>query len=427
MLIGLVSINALSEYLAEPNELVGHNAFILYDRNFVMAHAQLTGRLAGLTVAQPLPALDDFDDPVLASIWQTEQRFPLILALPDDTSGHVVETGGELFVFLYRELRGFADKHIVVGTYFRNDEVNQELRRLQIAVAVGLIAVVLACIAAVILARLIARPITRLAVAAARIGKLAIDDVDALPQSPFRELNQQAGAFNSMLGAMRWFEIYVPKALVERLIRRGDEGAIQSSEQDITVIFTDIEGFTPLAEGKRADEVAAFLNEHFAMIAKHVENEDGTVDKFIGDAVMAFWGAPDPQPDHAARACRAARAIAADLRAENERRRRNSEPTIHLRIGLHSGPATVGNIGAPGRMNYTAVGDTVNVSQRLEQLCKQIYEVGDEVNILISDVTRARAGPEFPTEPAGQYALTGRSEEITVFKLLGSRLITATR
>ena len=396
MLIGLVSINALSEYLAELNEVVGHNAFILYDRNFVMAHAQLVGRFARLSVEQPLPTLQEFGDPVLASMWQTEQQT----------------------IFLYRELKGFTDKDIVVGKYFRNDEVNQELRRLELAVAASLFAVLIACGAAVFLVRLIARPITQLSIAAGRIGKLAIDDVEALPQGLFRELNQQASAFNSMLGAMRWFEIYVPKALVERLIRRGDEGAIQSSEQDITVIFTDIAGFTTLAEGKSADEVAAFLNEHFALIAKHVEAEEGTVDKFIGDSVMAFWGAPDAQPDHAARACRAANAIAVDLRAENERRRRSGEPILHLRIGLHSGPATVGNIGAPGRMNYTAVGDTVNVSQRLEQLCKRLYKVEDEVNIIVSDVTRERAGPKFATEPAGKYGLTDRSEEIAVFRLL---------
>ena len=418
MLIGLVSINALSEYLAELNEVVGHNAFILYDRNFVMAHAQLVGRFAGLSVEQPLPTLQEFGDPVLASMWQTEQQTPLALTLPENTSGHVADTADELFIFLYRELKGFTDKDIVVGTYFRNDEVNQELRRLELAVAASLFAVLIACGAAVFLVRLIARSITQLSIAAGRIGKLAIDDVEALPQGLFRELNQQASAFNSMLGAMRWFEIYVPKALVERLIRRGDEGAIQSSEQDITVIFTDIAGFTTLAEGKSADEVAAFLNEHFALIAKHVEAEEGTVDKFIGDSVMAFWGAPDAQPDHAARACRAAKAIAVDLRAENERRRRSGEPILHLRIGLHSGPATVGNIGAPGRMNYTAVGDTVNVSQRLEQLCKRLYKVEDEVNIIVSDVTRERAGPKFATEPAGKYSLTGRSEEIAVFRLL---------
>ena len=418
MLVGLVSINALSEYLAELNEVVGHNAFILYDRNFVMAHARLASGFAGLSVEQPLPTLRDFDDPVLAAIWQLEEQLPLTLTLPENTSGHAIEVADELFIFLFRELRGFTDKHIVVGTYFRNDEVNQELRRLELAVAASLFAVLIACGAAVVLARLIARPITQLSIAAGRIGKLAIDDVEALPPGLFRELNQQASAFNSMLTAMRWFEIYVPKALVERLIRRGDEGAIESSEQDITVIFTDIAGFTTLAEGKSADEVAAFLNEHFAMIAKHVEAEEGTVDKFIGDSVMAFWGAPDPQPDHAARACRAAKAIALDLRAENKRRRRIGEPILRLRIGLHTGPATVGNIGAPGRMNYTAVGDTVNVSQRLEQLCKRIYEGEDEVDILVSNATRERAGSEILTEPAGQYGLTGRSEEIAVYKLL---------
>jgi adenylate cyclase len=142
------------------------------------------------------------------------------------------------------------------------------------------------------------------------------------------------------------------------------------------------------------------------------------VNKFIVDSVMAFWGAPDPQPNHATWACRAANAIALDLRAENERRRSNGEQILHLRIGLHSGPATVGNIGTPGRMNYTPVGDTVNVSPRLEQLCKWVYKIDDEVNIIVSDVTRERAGSEFSTDPAGTYGLTGRSEKIAVFRLL---------
>jgi class 3 adenylate cyclase len=305
-----------------------------------------------------------------------------------------------------------------VGAYFRNEDVNTALLRLLWAAAAGFGALILACIAAVVLARHIARPIVRLAAAASRIGELEIGEVDALPPSVFRELDEQARAFNTMLGGLRWFETYVPKTLVRRLIGRGEAGAVESVEREVTVMFTDIAGFTTLSEGKPAAEVASFLNEHFAMIARAVEDTGGTVDKFIGDAVMAFWGAPEEQPDHAERACRAALALADAHRAENAARRDRGQPAVGIRVGIHSGPVTVGNIGAPGRMNYTIVGDTVNVGQRLESLCKQIYADRPEIAVALSAATAAKLGPDFAPQPAGRHQVPGRQEPIEVFKLV---------
>jgi class 3 adenylate cyclase len=221
-----------------------------------------------------------------------------------------------------------------------------------------------------------------------------------------------------MLGGLRWFETYVPKTLVRRLIGRGEAGAVESVEREVTVMFTDIAGFTTLSEGKPAAEVASFLNEHFAMIARAVEDTGGTVDKFIGDAVMAFWGAPEEQPDHAERACRAALTLADAHRAENAARRDGGQPAVGIRVGIHSGPVTVGNIGAPGRMNYTIVGDTVNVGQRLESLCKQIYADRPEIAVAVSAATAAKLGPGFTPEPAGSHQVPGRQEPIEVFKLV---------
>jgi len=270
---------------------------------------------------------------------------------------------------------------------------------------------VLAILAAVLLGRRIARPVIQLSAAASHIGKLEISETAELPGSLFRELNDQARAFNEMLRGLRWFEIYLPKKLVGRLI--SDDAAMPASvEREVTVMFTDIVGFTGLSEGSPAPEIAEFLNRHFALLAACIEDEDGTVDKFIGDSIMAFWGAPDQLPDHAERA---SRAVAVD--AENENRRAAGEPPVRVRIGLHSGPVTVGNIGAPGRINYTIIGDTVNIAQRLEQLGKEV-EIGESaVVVLVSAATAERLGPEITCSALGGFQLRGRNATIDVFRL----------
>ena len=160
---------------------------------------------------------------------------------------------------------------------------------------------------------------------------------------------------------------------------------VASRQIEVTVLFTDIVGFSRLAEQLDAAHAASLLNQHFELLAGCVGETDGTVDKFLGDGMMAFWGAPVPQPDHAARAVRAALLIRDRLRAID------GFPPLRLRLGLHTGPALVGNIGARDRLNYTLVGDTVNVTQRLEQLGKEIAP-DDTIVILASAATAAHAG-----------------------------------
>src|SRR3546814_18383682 len=111
-----------------------------------------------------------------------------------------------------------------------------------------------------------------------------------------------------MLGGLRWFETYVPRSLVMRLIRLGDDG-VESEERQVTVMFTDIADFTTASQQLTPHDTADFLNHHFGLIAAAIDETGGTLDTYLGDAVMALWGAPDDQPDHAERACRAALSI----------------------------------------------------------------------------------------------------------------------
>ena len=421
-LIASVTVRELSSYLGSLDSGGASNVFILYDRANVLAHPNLASGVVDRSEAKPLPSLAETGDPVLTAIWRKKDRYPLLIASDEaDFRGHVLDIFGDRFAYFYRDVIGYGAKDWQIGAYFRTAEINTEIRRLKWAGLAGLATLMFAILTAIALARWIARPIVQLAGAASRIGKLEISETAELPGSIFRELNDQARSFNTMLQGLRWFEIYVPKKLVSRLIKRGDVGLPASVEREVTVMFTDIVGFTSLSEGASAPKLADFLNHHFGLLAACIEEQDGTVDKFIGDSVMAFWGAPDEQPDHAERAMRAAQSIMTAVETENKKREASDEPPVRLRVGLHSGRVIVGNIGAPGRINYTIIGDAVNIGQRLEQLGKQFMDASAHdaaVAVLASKDTVGQLLSSVALESLGEHQLRGRNQSIEVFRLL---------
>lgn len=184
----------------------------------------------------------------------------------------------------------------------------------------------------------------------------------------------------------------------------------------MTVMFTDIVGFTAQAEGRPASAIADFPNEHFALVAECIEAEGGMIDKFIGDAVMAFWIASQ-RPDHELSACRAALAIARALRLDNARRQALGDFVVCLRIGIHTGPVVIGNIGSPSRMNYTIVGDTVNTAQRLEQFGKEFASDGRHVTAIVGEPIAAHLPQNLSLTPLGPVSLRGRIDDIRAFRL----------
>ena len=417
-IVAVTSVQGLSNFIGEQGLETNGNRFILYGRDNILAHWMMTSGYPGRSREHPLPRLDEFGDPILASIWQDQGRYELALNLPDGTDSHELDIFNDRYAFMYRNLVGFGPRPLIVGAYFQGNNSIKEVRRMIAALIAGVAALLVSLIAAIILGHRIARPIVRFSAAAGRIRDLDVSKIENLPGSVFREINDQSVAFNTMLRALRWFELYVPKKIVERLIRHGEVHDTISDAREITVMFTDIAGFSAVSEGMLAPEVAAFVNHHFSLVAGCIEAEEGTIDKFMGDAVMAFWGAPDTQNDSAERACRAARAIADTIHEDNRQRKAIGKLPVGIRIGIHTGIATVGNIGSPGRLNYTIIGDTVNIGQRLEQLGKEVYAAGTEVSILLSGDTANKLGPDFKTVAVGSHKLKGRSGENEVFKLV---------
>lgn len=415
----VVSISELSGYLAPSEDSIGRS-FVLYGRDHVLAHPALAGGPRGLSAERPLPLLGEVGDPVLANIWTVPIDVDGLRDLVAGTSlnARIVTAAGDRYLFLYRELTGYGPEPWLAGSYVRLSEVDAPARRLNFAVMAGGGTFIVAAILALLLGQGLSRPIRRLETVADAIRTFDFDAAPRLPGNLFRELDAAAKAFNAMLAGLRWFETYVPKPLVLRLMRQSAQAGLASEERTITVLFTDIVDFTVIGRQKSAPELAAFLNRHFALLGTCIESEGGTIDKYIGDSVMAFWGAPADDPNHADRACRAALAIAEAIRADNDRRAAAGLARLRLRIGIHTGTAIVGNVGAPGRINYTPIGDTVNIAQRLEQLGKELDDGKSEVIALISAATAAILSPGIAATSAGRLQLRGHGEAIELFRLI---------
>ncbi len=412
-----VTLQELSRLVTEVSDLFGITAFILHGRERVLAHPFMVGGHPEQSARNPTVGLTRVGDPVVAAIWSGAPTPGFEEARAADVHVTTVWLGSREYIVLYRWIDRYGTEPWALAAHFPVELVGEEFARIEASILAGIAVLLVALVAAVILGRVIAAPIKRLAAGAQRVGSLELDSVEALPPSAIRELNDEAHAFNTMLAGLKSFETYVPRTLVGRLIAKGEHQDVRSVARELTVMFTDIVGFTAQSETLPADETAAFLNTHFGMLGRCVEAEAGTIDKYIGDALMAFWSAPDRQRDHASRACRAALAMAATVADDNRGRAEQGLAPIRIRIGIHSGPAVVGNIGAPGRINYTAVGDTVNTTQRLEALGKQIDD-GAEVTILITSATRAHLGAEFTVASAGAFHVPGKEHPLQVFRLL---------
>lgn len=419
----LVSSRALSEDIADLESDFGANAFILYGRDAVLAHPLLSFGYAGLTRLEPFPRQAVFGDPVISSMWQERER-TFLQRLEENMMGsnpgvRFVRFGEQAYVVLYRALEGYTDKPVLVGTYLESRSILTEVQRLKVAIVLCFAISVVSSLTAAYIGRQIAKPIRRLAQGARQVTGLKLEDVEPIPENIFRELNDTSVAFNQMVDGLKWFERYVPRKLVRRLLDIYSIGGVHSENRDIVIMFTDILGFTTLSETLTAREAADLLNTHFSLIAQCVDAEEGTIDKYIGDSVMAIWSAPDEQADAADRACRAALAIRNCLETENRLRSARGEQPIAVRIGLHRGNVIHGNIGSPGRINYTVIGDPVNVAERIMEMNNALSDPKMDVSILISGAVWSSSSGSFACTDLGQHRPRGRREDVLVMSLDG--------
>ncbi|MFZ5907925.1 MAG: CHASE2 domain-containing protein [Nitrospirota bacterium] len=229
----------------------------------------------------------------------------------------------------------------------------------------------------------------------------------------------------------KMFSSYVSPKIVEQIINNPEKAKLGGERKTVTVLFSDIIGFTTLSERTSPEQVVDLLNEYFEEMAGIIFRWDGTLDKFVGDEIMAFWGAPVDQENHAERALRCALHMVASLEKLHEKWTREGRPVLDCGIGINTGEVVIGNIGAPGKkMDYTIIGDHVNLGARVEKLTRKY-----DAKVIITEFTLEHIQPYIEKRLFGHVELNeldrvrvrGREREIRIFELKNMKLEQATR
>jgi adenylate cyclase len=372
-------------------------------------------------IAHPTPSLlsargndlvstENIDDPrVRAFFSRLDPR-----ASPDTLVPVRFDANGTRYLGSYHALGGEHGLHWVVALAIPEDDVMATVtRNRQTTIAITLASTLVAVIVAVLLSMQISTALRRLAVETEAIGQFHLQPKPVV-DSNVVEVRKLAVAIEDMKRGLRSFQKFVPVEVVRTLVASGSEASLGGKRAEITVHFSDITSFTTIAESMDPEQLVELLSEYLSAMSAEILASSGTIDKFIGDAIMAFWGAPRPVDDHAFVACRTVLANQRTLAECGARWTARGLPALRAKIGLHTGSAVVGNIGSDARLDFTAIGDTVNLASRVEGLNK-VY--GTEV--IITDATYRRVEGRVVARTLDRVAVKGKAQGVTIHELLG--------
>lgn len=334
------------------------------------------------------------------------------LAGAETITGELV-VGGERHLATYRALEGTQDW--IVGIVVPERHYTRSLQAVRdryLALFLGVIAFV--AVGGALTLRAVRRGLRQIDDATARMRRF--DFAAVAHEAAFRDVDDVLTSLERAKTAMRTLGKYAPVDLVKSLFEANEEPKLGGEPTELSIMFTDIEGFTSLSERVTPNELAEALGAYLETMTSAIRATGGTIDKFIGDAVMALWNAPAKLDAHAKRACRAAlacRAATRDLFASSAWK---GLPALVTRYGVHTDTVLVGHFGAPERMSYTALGDGVNLAARLEGLCKQYG-----ITIMVSEAVADLARGDFELRRLDRVAVKGKSRAVLVFELLGAR------
>ena len=280
-------------------------------------------------------------------------------------------------------------------------------------VVFGLLAVALQIVIIYFLTSVISAPLEKLAFNVGRIQDLGTEQLPSVT-SPIHEISVLSKAIDTLDVAVKSFSAFVPIGLVTQLLQSEQKLELGGHSRFLTIFFSDLEAFSTLSEQVPSQELLLRVSAYLELVTKTVNQELGTIDKFIGDGVMAFWGAPALLEDHAWRACVAALRIQRGIDALNERWRADGTKPFKIRIGIHSDAVMVGNIGSKERMSYTVMGDGVNIASRLEGINKEFG-----TRTCISHSVFKEAGERLCVRPIDDVTVKGRRSKIPIYELLG--------
>lgn len=381
-------------------------AFLFNDDDRIVAHPQLAELMSGRAGANSeLPRIADASRPGLPNAihaWRTggaAQQF-----FDDDQ--------GRTYLAAFEKIQTAGDANIRLAVVAPLDEFFSEIiseRRRLFIVAMLFVAATVPLV--LWIGAILARSLRSLARETDRIQRFELSDTPPV-HSSIREIDDLGRSVYTMRMVVKTFSSFVPKRLVQQLVASGTPMQLGGSRREITALFTDVQNFTAKTEKADPTDVMVFTSRYFAAMSETIMAHHGTVDKFIGDAVMAIWNAPVEDPDHVLNACAAVLACRRRVDAVNLQFEKDNWPPYHTRFGLHVGDAVAGNVGSTDRMNYTVLGATVNLAARLEGLNKNYG-----TSILVSEALKARAEQAFVFRSVDRIKPKGFAEAFTIYEL----------
>lgn len=403
-----LSTDSLSTFLGQRRIGLDGEAFLVDSHDVVIAYAgngrrNAAGDAGVYTVAS-------LGDPLVSDAMRRGKA-----GGGDLFTAELAQTG-EHYVASFSRFEITPGETWTLGMIADEDEFAGPLRRASLIIlAVGAVALALGALAIFQASRLLTRPIAGLIAETQQIRQLELDRPVAV-RSRVTEIAELAAALGAMKHTLHSFGLYVPRELVRDILSRGGEAAVGGGLRMVTVMFTDLADFTRTSEALAPEAVLERLSAYFDAMSRAIHAHHGTIDKFIGDAIMGLWNAPADDPDHAANACLAALACREAAATLNRGMAERGLPPFRTRYGIHSGEAVLGNVGSAERLQYTALGAMVNLASRVEGVNKRF---GTE--ILVTGPTAAGLDERFLLRPLGPVTAAGTTQAIDLFELLGTR------
>jgi adenylate cyclase len=359
--------------------------------------------------SQPqLPNIKEINSGVVAAVLQRSEG-------RDHYDGDIRDDHGRDYLFRVAKFNLGERYHANILLMAAEEDFAQDVRRLQFT---GLILAIIAGAAFIpviwIFGSGMSRSLNNITAQAVKLQNLAAPDPSPVT-SRIKEIHGLGSAMELAQRAIWSFAHFVPKEIVQRIVDNSISTELGGVREEITVLFTDVRDFTTIAEAADPDILMHQTSRYFSALTEAFHAEGGTIDKFIGDAVMVFWNAPNPQTDHVERACRAALAGRRASEELNTQFEAEGLKPFFTRFGIHVGEAVVGNLGSTERMNYTALGNTVNLAARLEGLNKQFGTA-----ILVSEGVYLRVQHCFEFRSLESVVAKGMTKGTRVFELVGA-------
>ena len=407
-----ITLNELSKFFAK--QVVGNSGYVFMFNKDLMVSAHPDQSKVLNILETPMGrqaeriALKDADDPLMNALAQKLEGWT------GETKSLMLSVNGSRYLMLIdpvdnENLKGqylavLAPLSDFTGSMDRTRERSLIFAALIIFVAIGI---------AMYCSRLISNPLHILAKEADLIRHFNLDSPVEV-QSRISEIADLSKAVQAMKMSLSTFGRYVPKTLVKRMLLASHTPKLGGERREATMLFSDIADFTTISESMEAEELMLKVSEYLQDVGSVILEHDGTIDKYIGDAIMAFWNAPQRQENHAALACEAA-LLARDASEDlNAKWSEQGLPVMFTRFGLHTGNPIIGNVGSEDRMNYTAMGASVNLASRLEGLNKYYG-----TQILASETVVKNAGSSFLFRSVGKVVPKGTTIPVSVYELLG--------